>query len=934
MKKTVKKSISIWLHTLAALVIIGFSFFASYVFFIWSGYPPGGDAAQHLSRLTYIFTFPSSFNWFHVWSGGMPQFLWYPSFSYIFLSFIMRLAGLPAGLVLTIAAVASIGLTAIGIYFLIFSVTRSKSAAFLSAILFLSTPAAYTLTRASVYTRQMALPFLVFAFAFFVRFWRTYVRENFSKIDYVFTVLFLGLVLINHLAMGVTAVGFIVLVGLFTTRNLKRFLAGFIKVILPALFLSSAFWLPLLFYPIPGFLTGKDVLSLPQVVEPWSNLFYFFNSSFIYFFEPNPFILPFFLLGNLFVWGLIAFLRRKRLAIDRFEKRLVTTFFFLTVLTIFYAKVTFPIIASFYSNIWPPLWVLLFSAIFLSLLIGLLFALAVSSMLLRIVIVVFLVAVSLAWMHTQFPLENIPKNPVFKALSYQFPFDSPYRRIEANRDREFYNFVSRAVVLNTHQFNFRFGTGNFGHMARWFNVQDPFVPQTREYFYVAVVNPDSYFHLIQTVWNTPENYPETNFLLDWWGVKQFIVGDEDQEEEVPGKFANKPESYRLIDSFNYKGPLPFYHRYDAYEFQDAGPILTATQAPTVLVVGKKNTSYNTVFRALSYANIGSRMIIPIQGSEFVDDYNLSELKKFSVIFLYDYRWHNFEKADRLLTQYVQSGGHLVIEENKDTSFDKVFEVAPVASISREEREGDWLFDSQEGSLVDFDQPLFNQGPWAVVVANRLKEGANVLLKSSLKSILVSRDYGQGKVIWSGMNLPFHIIYYQNQAESEYLSFLLGVEGAGRQAHEGVSEDLTYTTPDYQVTFVSPQERRLMVTGDMEGVLFKEFYFPNWHAYLVSDKKQLLGSKKKLEVYKAGPGFMYVSLLKGFSEPIEIVFRYEKSFVERLSFFISVFSLIALCLYSFEGKLFPSFVSRFLKTILTQALRITNKVGSWWDREEE
>lgn len=911
MKKTFRMLINVSLHLLISIVIIGFSFLASYVFFLWSGYPPGGDAAQHLSRLTYVFTFPFSFNWFHVWAGGMPQFLWYPSVPYLLLSFIIRITSLPPGLMLNISAVVSAGLTAIAIYFLVYSVVKSKTAGLVSVVFFLSSPASYILHRASVYARQMALPFLVFSFAFFVRFWKRSVLVHhkdgplsFSKIDYVGTVFFLGLVLVSHLAMGVTAIGLIVLGGLFIARSLRKFLAGFMKIIIPALFLSTAFWLPLLFYPISGFWTGKDVLLRPQVTEPWSNLFYFFDPSFIYFFEPNPFILPFFLLGGVFVFGLMAIWRRKKLLIDRFEKRLAIAFFFLAAMTIFYVKVTFQLLASFYSNIWPAPWVLLFSVIFLSLLAGVLFSWAISSKILRAVMTVFLIALCLGWMQTQFPIEDIPH-------------DTPYHRIEANRDREFYNFVSRTVVPDAHQFNFRFGTGNFGHMARWFNVQYPFVPQTREYFYNAVVNPGSYFHLIQAVWNTPENYPETDFLLDWWGVKQFIVGDEDSEEEVPGKFSNKPESYRLIDRFNYKGPYPLYHRYDAYEFQGAGPILSTTNVATVLVIGRKETSYNTIFRSLSYANINSKMIIPLEGSQFIDDYKLAELKKFSTVFLYDYRYRSFRKANKLLEEYVSNGGRLIIEENKDVSSDKLLTVAPVLQVKREEREGDWQFSGlDELKTAGFDRPLLDGGPWAVIVADELKKDASFLIKSFDQPILVSYDYGQGKVIWSGMNLPFHVIYYQNQTESEYFSLLLGIEGVSQQAREGVSGE---------AVFVNPQERRLMVTGDTKGVLFKEFYFPNWHAY---------ASQNELKIHQAGPGFMYLSLPKEFSRPFEVVFRYEKSLIERLSFFISGLSLIVFCLYSLEGKFFPPVASRFLKVILIKASRIANKVGSWWDREEE
>lgn len=928
-----KKVINIIADLSFALIIIGFSFLASYFFFLWSGYPTGGDAAQHLSRFTYTLTFPDSFNWFHAWAGGMPQFLWYPRIPYILLGLIIKLAGWSPELTLTAAAVASTGLVGVGIYSLIQSLTRSRLAGLMGAVLFLATPASYTLIRASVYARQLAFPFLVFAFVFFIRFWRVYINQRFSKVDYILMVFFLGVVLLNHLVMGATVVGLIGLVAIFTARNFKMFLSGFTKVIIPPLFLSASFWLPFLFHPIPGFLAGQDVVSRTQITNAWSNLSQFFDPSYIYFFEPTPFILPFFLLGSVVIFGSIVLLRRGRLAVDKFDKRLNLVFLILAVLATLYAQITFSVLASFYSNIWPALWVLLFSAFFFSLVSGLSFAWGVSSKIMRILILIPLSILVLGWMQTQFPLDNFPKNPIFKARDYSIPADTPYERFEANRDREFYNLTASSLIPGAQQFNFRFGTGNFDHMARWFNIQYPFVPQTREYYYISVINPDSYFHLIEAVWNMADNYLETDFLLDWWGVKQFIVGEEIEKERVPGKFADKEEVYRKLGDFTYQGPLPLHQRYEGYEFLKARPILAATKTPTILVISKDKSAYTTIFRSLSYGNANSNVAIPVDGGEFIDDYKIDELRQFSAIFLFEYRWRNFSKADKLLSQYVQEGGRLIIEENKDDFPGQPFEVAPILDSIVEERKGDWRFNAREDvNLTNFDKPLYDGGAWRVIVAKSLKEGARVILTSFSKPILVSRDYGEGKVIWSGMNLPFHAVYYQNATESGFISSLLELEKP-QNAPEGKNEGLTYLTPDYQVTFVNPQERRVAVIGDSGGILFKEFYFPNWHAYSVNEKK-LLGNKKELKIYKVGPGFMYVFLPPNAKESSEILWRYEKSFVERLATGISTVSFVFLLLYGLEGKYFPPFLSGIRNGMTNNASRLASKFSLWWDRDDE
>lgn len=904
-----RKILIIFLDLLLSLFLLAFAFFASYVFFLWSGYPAGGDAAQHLSRLVYVLTFPTSFNWFHVWAGGMPQFLWYPFLPYFILSEFVKLTALNPALTLNITAVAATGLSGVAIFFLVLSLTRSRLSGLVSSVLFLASPPSYILIDASVYARQLALPFVLFSLLFFIRFWKSYQEDSSSKTDFIIGVFFIGLVLVNHFAMGATLIGLLTIIGVFTSQSLKKFTIGFAKIFLPALFLSSFFWLPFLFFPIPGFLVGKDVLSRPQLTNPWSNLFYFFNKDYVWFFQPSFFILPFFLIGTLFVLGFIVYFRRKRLSLGIFEKRFLMATLILAFLSIIYAQIRFPFLASFYSNIWPVLWVLLFSVIFISISIGLLFSWSFSSVWNRLIAAIFLLTLCLGWMQTQFPVDFLPKNPFFQAPVYQVPYGTPYQRIEANRDREFYHSVAESLFSeNTkEETNYRFGTANLDHMARWFNIKYPYIPQTREYFYLSVINPDSYFHLIQAVWNTLDNYEETNFLLDWWSVKKFITGVENYADNAPGKFAAKPEFYKPLGEFFYKGPLPLHQSYQAYEYLGANPILSATNTLTLLVIGKKKVAYNTLFRSLSYGNVGSKTVIPIEGSEFIDNYDINELKKFSIIFLYDYRFHDFAKANNLLNEYVEGGGLLMIEENKEVA--NPLSIAPIGQVVREERKGDWQFDFQnKENEVVFEPAFYDNGPWAIMTGENLKEGSQVLLTSSGKPVLIAQNLGKGKVVWSGLNLPFHTIYYHSQTESQFIASLLGIENSQNEV------------PNYTAKFINPQKREVEAEG-ARGVLFKEFYFSNWHAY---------EGEKEVKIYKAGPGFMYAFLA---DSQAKLTFVYQRSLIEKMGFVISGISLIFLLFYSLEGKIFPPLVSHFSERLWARLKGAEKKVGGWWEKEE-
>lgn len=894
-----KKLTSLFLDIFLSLLLAGFSFFASYVFALWSGYPVGGDAAQHLSRLVYVLTFPTSFNWFHVWAGGMPQFLWYPSLPYLFLTILIKITSLTPVLMLSIAAVAAAGLSGVAIYFIVLSVTKSRLAGFVSGILFLASPPSYMLIKASVYARQLALPLLLFSFLFFIRFWKSYQEGVFFKRDFVLCAFFLGTTLVYHLAMGATVLGFIVITVILTSRSFKKSINGFVKVIVPALLLSSFFWLPLFFFPMSGFVAGEDVLSRLVAGAPLGNLLFFFDKEHVWSFNPNFSILPFFLLGSILVFGVLAFLKRKKLSLGFFDKRFLLTILTLSFLCTFYAHFTFSFLSSFYSNIWPALWFLLFSAMFISIGVGILFSRGVTSILGRFLVALVLILICLGWMQTQFPTDRLPKNPYLRVL----PSKSAYKRIGANNDRDFFVRVANTLFPDAKESNFRFGTANLNHMARWFNIAYPWIPQTREYNYIAVVNPDSYFHLIQAVWFTEDNYQETNFLLDWWAVKKFISGTEGDPNDLLGKFVGKESIYQSLGEFSKEGSLV---NYKAYEYQNASPILSATNTPTLLVIGKEKISITTLFRSFSYGNIGSKIVIPVEGDEFIDDYNINELKKFPIVFLYDFRYRDFSKANNLLSQYVKEGGYLIIEENKEVQ-DEPFDISPVGRVVREERESDWQFDFQGEDAIVFEPALYDDGPWAIMVGERLKEGSEVLLTSFSKPVLVTRDFEKGNVVWSGLNLPFHIIYNHSKAESQFLISLLDTK---------VVNEIPY-----EVKFINPQKREVEAKG-ARGVLFKEFYFPKWHAY---------AGGKEIEIYKAGPGFMY-AFLPDSQTKLTFVFRF--SLVEKVGYFISGISLAALVFYSLEGVLFPPLVSSLVGKLGVSVKKIKMTVGDWWEKDEE
>lgn len=130
-----------------------------------------------------------------------------------------------------------------------------------------------------------------------------------------------------------------------------------------------------------------------------------------------------------------------------------------------------------------------------------------------------------------------------------------------------------------------------------------------------------------------------------------------------------------------------------------------------------------------------------------------------------------------------------------------------------------------------------------------------------------------------MNLPLHIVGYRNNEESRFFINLI----KGCLPEDGEDK------PEYIARQINPEQFEVELSSHAKGVLFKENYFPNWRAYIIGQER------RRLEIYLAGPNFMYV-MLPDLEELLKVQFRYERSIPQWLGDFISIGSLIVLLIY--------------------------------------
>ncbi len=818
----------------------------------------------------------------------MPLFTYYPLYPYLMMAVIQKISNLPVEMVLTGSSVfIGVGLTAFAIFMLVKKISASWYVALSCSLAYLTSPSVWSLAvSAGVYGRALGVPFIVFAIWSAVCLWTDDNSEKKRRFFFVLTIFFSGIGTFFHPTIGVIVLPTIFLLGILINIHNKSkwkevILVSFFSVIFSASFLI----------PFSKGVTPARAVEAPDFyqrtsaqITPLSKLIYIIDSSkvsdirdllkAIHWQYLSPFIVP------LFLFLLFISVFRLKNFSAKTTRLLFFSGFMFTCWFVFVAYAS-PIMLIFYHTIGGPPIGGTYVPIFTSFGTGILLFVIFKKKILRDIFGILLCLMILAWFKYQvLDIWTIPGINHF----YQKDMvnDSIFQGI-------------RNIIPSHNQFNYRIGDGDDnGYIASWLNIEYPLVPQTRDYFSQGVVNQDYYAQKDILIWHKDNNIDETNFLFDWWGVQQFLASP---VNKYRNKFNNSPY-YTQITGWG------------AYRFNFATPILSTSGVKPFLVIG--DNAYDFVFRGLGEANLNSQMVIPIHGGSFIDDYSLEDLEHFKVILIYNYRTHNDNKAVSLLNEFVRRGGRLVIESNSYFEIPKnMVDPFPITSIEKGEVNNNWNFSIVDKNFNDIDfikfgKPEFNKGPWGISYALGIRDFAHVVLKVSDEPVVVAGNLGKGQVIWSGLNLPYHINYYNQSEEAMFMAKLLGYDIGKIRLEKKIQEESrsvsTYNnetyyvnkeaidslktgaeTEDYKIEFINPQKRVVDLKGPASGILFKEFYVPNWRAYL--DRN---GTISSLPIYKAGPDFMYVPLANGRAGD-KVFFEYGPVPLEVSSNIVSLFT---------------------------------------------
>lgn len=892
-----------FLFSFLSIIVVGASVFAianlNKYYYNWE-HPIGDEVLTQMGKIKFIDKFFPHFNWNHEWDAGQPGFWVYLPFMFFVGSAMVKIFNLTLPHTITIIGLISYILITIGIYGITHRLSKNHLTAIFAAVLAITSQGLWYWAGGGYYARTFGMGF------YFLTLWagiafiqKLEKQEKFfplPKLEFFLTIIFFFIAAYSHVFCNYLTVGSLLLLFLVGLSGWRKKILAIVFVIGTSILLSAFYY----FLMLQANLQFYSRVLVHRIYEPHP-LRLFWNLKVFEGYsgapEVSPLILP--LVALLLLWFIFSRWRFKDFT--PVEKRILGLMIFFLIVSLYY-----PLQGSlflpklFYIFMLPcdaPFLVSVFGAI----LIGILLA-----TLLRnfpkpwhyLVPVILLAIVAFATVQG-----------AFFTLEDKWP-----RRLT---DYDGSGFLKR-MVIDPDSRQYRLGTNNpvWGESFNYFYE----VPQNRDYFGQGVVYDDWQFWQIAAIWNKDYDYPETDFLLDWYSIK-WILSTSLPLDDSYEKFKARPGKYDLI----YQENLYYYE----FSPKNISPILAATNVPNILVIGREKSAYDLFIRGIALINLNSQFFIPVKGKNYIDQYSLDELKHFDMIYLYDYQYKNKEKASNLLKKYVEQGGGLIVEgmlspEDVKQENQVLFEPLPQAKIKRLNRLGDWKFEVKDNEITQgvdfsvFDKAIYEEtNPWKIVSVEAVNN-YQALVKSDGDPVILTSELGKGRIVWMGLNLNYHITANKNVEEMKFFKNIINWVGKGKIDQVQAVE--------YETKFIHPERREIMVKSQSSGILNKEYYFPAWKAYLEQG-----GVKKELKIYRGGLDQQYIPLPADLKVPYTVVMVYGRWPAESVGFVVSGVTFIILIIYLFEGIIYPPFIGRVWKET---SGRIRFKATSWWGKEEE
>lgn len=392
---------------------------------------------------------------------------------------------------------------------------------------------------------------------------------------------------------------------------------------------------------------------------------------------------------------------------------------------------------------------------------------------------------------------------------------------------------------------------------------------------------------------------ELNELAKWFGI-QYVIIDKGLD---PVEFY-EPTLWPIVYQTNGESQQGISVR----SFEQAPAMVSLLTTPTVLVIGGfEHAIYEQAFTTFMKGALGYEQGLVVEGSHRIDDYRLEDLQHFDAVFMHGYGYRNREKAWQLLETYVAGGGGLYVDTGwqyftPDWETPEAPAVLPVKDLVWTDagKSMDYLIEDVVLSGISdaqgFGPLIWEDLPWNISAPLQgLRDWAHTVISVHGVPLIAAGEFGQGRVVWSGMNLIGHSLAYDSDPERALIGSLIAWLTPQAEGIEFPIPEVVREHPDH-LRFVLAEP-----TQEPSLLLWREAYSPDWRARLCIN-----GSEMEIPIYRAGPGLVLMQLPPIESSGAVVHLDYDLGWFGLIGVRVSFITLFFLMIFTVSPDLWQVF----------------------------
>ena len=436
-------------------------------------------------------------------------------------------------------------------------------------------------------------------------------------------------------------------------------------------------------------------------------------------------------------------------------------------------------------------------------------------------------------------------------------------------------------------------------ITHWWNLESK-IPVTRGYTSSFNRSQSDWAYFLQTSLSAEANQTTPNkllenralFLFDAYGIGYTV-------NNLYHPLLQREDWYEQTGRFSKLQP------------ELTSPIVEATTAPPMLFIGD-DAGFATFIRSIALINYNSRHIIPVKGPTSLSSLNQTELAHFPILFLY-----RFSGDLSKLESYTLNGGRVFIDFGSTYKMPQLEKIKffPAKTIATQENTS-WNAKLNEASEItkdigpaDFGEFRYQGKPWKYFSFTKsgLKPEVTPLLWQNGETTLFTYPLGKGRIVVSGLNLPFHLVESVNEKEADLYHNLFNYLVSGDQ-HVPIEANVNRTSPE-----------SISINGkDFSGIYFKENFHSGWQAFV---------GDNSIPIYPAGLNFMYVPVPANSSGSLQLKFT-----GSRTNWILFIITLVSLGL-ALMIILSPKITTKFIYFMLQPVTRISARFSTRLQADE-